>query len=150
MIRAGFHASGQGLGEHERGGGLEFAAEQAGGAGRLESQGPPVLATGTDLGEFHLAPRRWPSPAARATICPLASENRQIRRLLRTGLQPAGSPLSRLGGLKGNDHFCQDSMRPRARPATSRIPGLPRYAFTSSALPPRTFTDSPRNCGSSR
>ena len=28
MIRAGYHTSGQGLGEHERGGGLEFAAEQ--------------------------------------------------------------------------------------------------------------------------
>ena len=41
-------------------------------------------------------------------------------------------------------------MRPRARPATSRIPGLPRYTFTSSALSPRTFTDSPRNCGSRR
>ena len=73
-----------------------------------------------------------------------------MRRLLRTGRQPAGSPLPGLGGLKGKDHFCQDSMRPRARPATSRIPGLPRYTFTSSAPPPRTFTDSPRNCGSSR
>ena len=31
-----------------------------------------------------------------------------------------------LGGLKGKDHFCQDSRRPRARPATSSIPGLPR------------------------
>ena len=73
-----------------------------------------------------------------------------MRRLLRTGLQPAGSPLPGLSGLKGKDHFCQDSMRPRARPATSRIPGLPRYTFTSSAPPPRTFTDSPRNGGSSR
>ena len=57
FIRAGFHATGQGLGEHERGGGLECAAEQAGGAGRLESQGPPVLAARADLGEFHLALR---------------------------------------------------------------------------------------------
>jgi hypothetical protein len=101
FIRAGFHATGQGLGEHQRGGGLQSAAEQVGGAGRLESQGPPVLAIRADLGEFHLA--------------------------LRLLAQPRG-----------------------ARPATSRIPGLPRYAFTSSAVPPRTFTDSPGNCGSRR
>jgi len=30
----------------------------------------------------------WPSSGARATICPLASQNRLMRRLLRTGLQP--------------------------------------------------------------
>ena len=96
------------------------------------------------------APRLPPSPAPRAEIGPLASENRLMHRLLRTGLQPAGSALSWPGGLKGKDHFCQDSMRPRARPARSRILGLPRYTFTSSAPPPRTFTDSPRNCGSRR
>ena len=56
FIRAGMHATGQGLGEHERGGSLEYAAEQIGGAGYLEAQGPPVLATQVDLGEFHLAP----------------------------------------------------------------------------------------------
>src|SRR5580704_14174692 len=56
FIRAGFHAAGQRLGEHERCGGLEFAAEQIGGAGRLESQGPPVPAARADLGEFHRAP----------------------------------------------------------------------------------------------
>jgi hypothetical protein len=78
------------------------------------------------------------------------SENRLIRRLLRTGLQPDRSLLSGRSGLMGKDHFCQTCMRPRARPATSRIPGLPRYTFTSSATPPRTLTDSPRNCGSSR
>ena len=37
FIRAGFHATGKGVGEHEGGGGLKCAAEQAGGAGRLES-----------------------------------------------------------------------------------------------------------------
>ena len=62
FIRAGFHTTGQGLGEHQRGGGLQFAAEQAGRAGRLESQGPPVLATCADLGEFHLAPRLLAQP----------------------------------------------------------------------------------------
>ena len=36
---------------------LKFAAEQICGAGRLEAQGPPVLAARVDLGEFHLAPR---------------------------------------------------------------------------------------------
>ena len=41
-----------------------------------------------------------------------------MRRLLRTGLQPAGSALSEGSGLDGKDHFCQDSMRPRARPGT--------------------------------
>jgi hypothetical protein len=57
LIGAGLHTSGQGMGEHVRGGGLEFAAEQIGGAGRLEPQRLPVLATGADPGEFHLAPR---------------------------------------------------------------------------------------------
>jgi hypothetical protein len=57
LIGAGFHTPGQGLGEHERGGGLECAVEQAGGAGCLEAQGPPVLAAGADLGEFDLALR---------------------------------------------------------------------------------------------
>ena len=57
FIRARFHTTGQGLGEHERGGRIEFAAELIGGAGGLESQGPPVLAARVDLGEFHLAPR---------------------------------------------------------------------------------------------
>jgi hypothetical protein len=57
VIRAGFHACGQGLGENERGGSLQFTVEQIGGAGRLEAQGPPVLAAGADLGEFHLAAR---------------------------------------------------------------------------------------------
>jgi hypothetical protein len=57
VIHTGFPATGQGLGEHERGGGLECAAEQIGRAGRLESQGPPVLTTRADLGEFHPAPR---------------------------------------------------------------------------------------------
>jgi hypothetical protein len=37
VVRAGFHAAGQGPGEHEPGGGLKGAAEQAGGAGRLET-----------------------------------------------------------------------------------------------------------------
>jgi hypothetical protein len=61
------------VGQHERGGGRQCAAEQAGGAGRLESQGPLVLAARADLGAFHLAPRlparprtaprsaRWPA-----------------------------------------------------------------------------------------
>ena len=48
-----------------------------------------------------------PTPRARATICPLASENRLIRRLLRTGVQPTGLALSWRAGLKGKDHFCQ-------------------------------------------
>jgi hypothetical protein len=67
-----------------------------------------------------------------------------------TGVQPGGPPLPGLAGLKAKDHFCQASMRPWARPATSRIPGLPRYTFTSNAAPPRIFTDSPRNGGSSK
>jgi hypothetical protein len=50
----------------------------------------------------------------------------------------------------GQDHFRQNSMRPRARPARSKVPGLPQYTFSSSAKPPRTFTDSPCNCGSTR
>jgi integrase len=57
VIRAGFHTSGQGLGEHERGCSLQCTAEQIGRTGRLESEGPPVLATCADLGQFHFAPR---------------------------------------------------------------------------------------------
>jgi hypothetical protein len=38
--------------------------------------------------------RGWPSPAAGATICLLARENWLMRRLLATGVQPGGSPLS--------------------------------------------------------
>ena len=45
------------------------------------------------------------SPGTRAKIRPLAGENRLIRRVLLTGLQPAGSPLSWLSGSKGKDHF---------------------------------------------
>ncbi len=62
FIQAGFHTTGHGLGEHERGGGLECAVEQISGAGRLEPQRPPVLATCADLGEFHLAPRLLAQP----------------------------------------------------------------------------------------
>ena len=69
FIRAKLYTSGQGVSEHERGGGLEFAAEQIGGAGRLEAQGPPVLATGADLGEFCLASRLLAQPwGARLTL----------------------------------------------------------------------------------
>ena len=73
-----------------------------------------------------------------------------MRRLLPTGRHPSGLPLSWSAALTGKDHFCQDSRRPRARPATSRIPRLPWYILTSSALPPRIFTESPGNRGSSR
>jgi hypothetical protein len=73
------HAAGQGLGEHKRGGGLEFAAQQVGGAGRLEAQGPPVLTIHADLGEFHPALRLLARPGTRATSGPLARENRLMR-----------------------------------------------------------------------
>ena len=43
-------------GEHERDSDLQFAAEQVGGAGGLEPQGPPGLAMPMDLGELHQAP----------------------------------------------------------------------------------------------
>src|SRR4249920_440054 len=43
----------------------------------------------------------WPSPAVGATIGWLADENRLMRRLLATGVQPGGSPLLGLGGPKG-------------------------------------------------
>jgi hypothetical protein len=50
--------------------------EQAGGAGRLESQRPPVLASGVDLGEFHLAPGLLAQPPGRlprSARCPVGS-----------------------------------------------------------------------------
>src|SRR5215472_798923 len=52
----------QGLGQHDPGGGLEFAAQRVGGTGCLQSQGPPGLATGADLGEFHRTPRLLARP----------------------------------------------------------------------------------------
>jgi len=67
------------------------------------------------------------------------------RRFLRTGCQPAGSALSRRSGLQEKDHFCQDCMRPRARPGTWRIPGLPRYTFT--AMPGRADRWTPAGPG---
>jgi len=95
-------------------------------------------------------PGPWPGPGTYALVSPSARENRLIRRSLLTLPQPAGSPRAGRGESVGKDHFCQDSRRPQARPATSRRPGLPRYAFTSSARPARTFTDSPGKCGSRR
>ena len=97
MIRAGFHNE-QGLGGHERGGGLKCAVEQMRGAGRLEPQRPPMLAARAASVSSTSHPRSWPSRGARATICPLARENRLIRRLLVTGLQPGGPPLPGLSG----------------------------------------------------
>src|SRR6185437_12782501 len=47
---------GNGPSEHERCGGMQRAVKRILGAGRLESQGPPVLARDEDLGEFHRAP----------------------------------------------------------------------------------------------
>lgn len=55
VIRARCHAPWERLGENERRCGLEHAAEQCGRAGRFEPQGPPSLATRTNLGEFHRA-----------------------------------------------------------------------------------------------
>jgi hypothetical protein len=56
FIRAEFHTTGQRLGEYERGGGLERAGQQIGGARRLEAKGPPILDGRVDLGEVHVAP----------------------------------------------------------------------------------------------
>jgi hypothetical protein len=82
FIWAGLHTSGQGLGEHERGGGLQGTAEQIGRAGRLKTQRPPVLPTGVDLGQFHLAPR-------------LLAQARAARRDLPAGQwEPADAPPS--------------------------------------------------------
>ena len=51
-----FRAIRQGLGKHERGGGLEPGAEQIARAGRFETKGPPVLVVRAELGELHRAP----------------------------------------------------------------------------------------------
>jgi hypothetical protein len=91
LIRVGLHAAGQGLSDHKRCGGLEFAAQQVGGAGRLEAEGPPVLTIHADLGEFHPAFRLLAGSRDVRRERPLARENRLMRRLLRTVLQPAGS-----------------------------------------------------------
>ncbi len=97
MIRAGFHNE-QGLGEHERGGGLKCAVEQMRGPvasnPSVHQCWPPVRTSVSSTSH----PRSWPSRGARATICPLARENRLIRRLLVTGLQPGGPPLPGLSG----------------------------------------------------
>jgi hypothetical protein len=54
-VRVWFHAIGQGLGQHERGSGLQFAAEQACRTGGLEPQGPPGLAMSMEFGELDRA-----------------------------------------------------------------------------------------------
>src|SRR5215470_6891088 len=56
VIYAQFDPIRQGVGKHERGGGIEFAAQQACGTGRLKTQGPPGLPTHVGLGEFHRTP----------------------------------------------------------------------------------------------
>ncbi len=123
FIRAGFHTTGQGMSEHQRGGGLKCAAEQMRWPGRLEPQHPPVLAPRVDLGEFHLTPRLGAQPPGRAT----------------TGSRwPAGAgeapplahrpPAGRVAPVwaeraKGKGHSCQTSWRPRAPPAPGGFPG---------------------------
>jgi hypothetical protein len=72
-------------------------------------------------------PGSSPGSKGRAWICPAADENRLIRLCTRTQLAAAAPPW--LSAPLGKDHFCQNSVRPRARPATSRIPGLPRAAW---------------------
>ena len=62
--RAGFYATRQGLGEHERGSGFKYAPERAGGAGRFERKGPPGLAARADLGDFYRALRLLPQLCA--------------------------------------------------------------------------------------
>ena len=149
FIGAGFDTAGQGVGEHERGGGLEFAAEQIGGAAPSnpsDHQSWPRVRTSVSSASHRGC---WLSPAVGSAISRRGDENWLMRRLLVTRLQPAGSPLSWLRGLTGKDHFCQDSIRPRARPATSKIPGLPPKDLTSRP-PPRTFTDNPGRCGCRR
>jgi hypothetical protein len=49
-----------------------------------------------------------------------------MRRTLRTGIQLAGRPLPWLSGLRGNDHFCQDWMRPLMRPTNWQRRGGPQ------------------------
>jgi hypothetical protein len=147
FVGAGFHATGQGLGEHERGGGLELAAEQIGGTGRLESQGPPVLATRADLGEFHLAPRLLapPSGGRRALLAgqrepadapPLAYRlpARWVAAVVAGRAEEKGPLLPELQAPAGAASHLQDSQAPavglhlqRTAPANlHRQPGQPR------------------------
>src|SRR5271154_7423324 len=55
VVHVKFHIAGRGLGEHQRGGARQRAAEQVSRTGRLESQGPPGLTARADFGEFHSA-----------------------------------------------------------------------------------------------
>ena len=115
-----------GLREHARRGGLQQVAERVLRAGRLESQGPPVLAVHADLGEFHRAPGLLARPRAVARDWP-AGQGEPADPPFLAYRFPAGQVTAVLAGrAHGKDHFCQASMRPRARPATSRMPGLPR------------------------
>lgn len=59
---AEFQTRWRGMSKHERGDGLQLAAERPGRAGRLEAQGPPGLALHADLGEFHSAARSLVQP----------------------------------------------------------------------------------------
>ena len=79
----------------------------------------------------------WPGPGALAVICALAGGNRLMRRRLCTGRQPAGSALSWLSGLKGNNHSART---PGARGA----PRLPPPGFPGSRGRPSPPAPRPR------
>jgi hypothetical protein len=111
---AEFQTGWRGISEHERGGGLQLAAERPGRAGRPKPrvhQASPRTRTSV-TSTVH--PGSLAGPGRPAHHDPLVRKNRLTRRVLRTSLQPAGFPLPWPGGSHGKDHFCQDSMRPRA------------------------------------
>jgi hypothetical protein len=114
MAHVKLHVSGQGLGEHQRGGALQHAAKQVGGPVASNPRDrqvwmPELTSVSSTVHDGSMA-----RPGMPAMIRPLASRNWLIRRLLRTTDQADDSASYGPSGPNGNDHFRQDSRRPRA------------------------------------
>ena len=128
MIQARLHHYGQGLVEHLRGGRIQALRSRS--AGPLASN--PIVhqcRSAMEISVSSTSHHGGSPPPGRTRIGPSDEVNRVMRRVLPTRCQPGGRPRTAGGGLSGNDHLCQCSMRPHARSATSSVPGLPAKGF---------------------
>ena len=116
-IRAGFRAAGHGLGEHERSGGRSSLRSRSAGPvaskPRVHQSWPRVRISVSSTSH----PGSPPSPGARAAMRSLASENRLIRRLLRTASsRPPHRCAGGAGGRETTTSARTPSVRGRGRP----------------------------------
>ncbi len=142
LIRAGFRAAGHGPGDHERGGGLKHAAKQIGGAGHLQAQGSPVLAAPADLGDLHLATPARRSASRRCHDRPIGQREPDDPLPLAYWLPADRVTAVAAEWVTGKGLLSPGLQVPAGAASHLEDSGLPRYAFSSSAPPPRTFTNS--------